>query len=405
MHQPVRRKTIFRLAVFVLLLLPLPAGAQLLDELLPPAIPGYGQRFSVIAQHRQFAPGATGWNFGSITAAPSLSASAGYDSAPGGSSASPTLQTSPSLLLTDPVAGFGLYGEANFSTYPANHSQDTKTALIAAGERINPPRQTVMISAAYLHGAVTGFAFDTQEITRPIPFDLQDVRVSDRIASGLFTLTPDFSFTRYVFSGMSAVANRVQPRAALTIAYVPGGPLSALLRAGTTQLDYSDASQDAGIYELLAGLQDQADGLWTISLLAGAASRQPRQGASLTTPVLEARADWMPTMLDEISLAASREIDDPDAISATPYTRSSLKLLLNHQLLENVTINTLADFATANYIHTNLQEFLATAKISVQWQVSSALTVEAIYCFNTRQSNALRAANEHVVTAGLTWAL
>jgi hypothetical protein len=397
----VRRKTFLVLAV--LALLPVPAGAQLLDALLPPAIPGYGQKFSVIAQRRQFAPGATGWNFGSISAAPSLSTAMGYDSAPGGASASPTLQTSPSLLLTDPVAGFGLYGEANFATYPANHAQDTKTALIAAGERIDLPRETIMISAAYLHGAVTGFAFDTQDITRPIPFDVQDVRVSDKIASGLFTLTPDFTFTRYVFSGPSAATNRTQPHGALTLAYVPGGPLSALLRAGTTQLDYNDSSQDAGIYELLGGLQDQADGLWTISLLAGAATRQPRHGAGLTTPILEARADWMPTRIDQISLTASREIDDPDAISATPYTLSSLKLLLNHQLLENVTINMLADFAAAQYIHTPLQEFLATAKIGMQWQVSPALTVEAVYCFNTRQSNALRAANEHVVTAGLTW--
>lgn len=385
------------------LLLPLPARAQLLDTLLPPDIPGYGQKFSVIAQHRQFAPGATGWNFGTLTAAPSLQAAAGYDSAPGGSTGSPVLQTTPSLLLTDPVAGFGLFGEADLSTYPANHAQDTQTALIAAGERLDLPRQTITISAAYLHSAVTGFAFDTAEIIRPIPFNVTNFRASDKITAGLFTVTPEFSFSRYVFAGNASGSNRNQPYGAVTLAYVPGGPLTGLLRASTTQLNYDIPSQNAGIYQLLGGLQEQQDGLWTFSLLAGLASRQPRTGPGLTTPVLEARADWMPTRLDQISLLASREIDDPDAVSATPYTRSSVKLTLDHQLLENFTIRMLADLAGAQYVHTDLHEFLATGEFSAQWHLTPALAAEAVYCFNTRQANALSAANEHVVTVGLTW--
>ena len=380
-----------------------PSQAQLLGTLLPPAIPGYGQKFSVTAQHRQFAPGATGWNFGTLSVAPSLNLAGGYDSAPGGSASSPVLQAKPSLLLADPAAGFGLYGQAGISSYPANHAQDTQTALLGAGERIELPREAITLSAAYLHGAATGFAFDTAEITAPIPFNMQAFRASDSIASGLFTLTPEFSFNRYVFSGASATANRTQPQGMVTLAYVPGGPLTALLRAATTQLDYDIPSQNAGIYEILGGLQERQSGLWTITLLAGAASRQPRTGPSLTTPVLEARADWMPTMLDKISLTASREINDPDAISAAPYTRTSLNLALHHDFPENFTVKLMADMANAQYIYTDLHEFLATGEISAQWALTPDLGVEAVYCYNTRQANMLSAANEHVVTLGLTW--
>lgn len=387
----------------LLLLSAQPARAQLLDTLLPPAIPGYGQKFSVIAQHRQFSPGATGWNFGSITAAPSLNAAAGYDSAPGGASASSVLQANPSLLLTDDAAGFGLYTEGNFAAYPQNHAQNTNTGLVAAGESITLPRETITISAAALHSAVTGFAFDTAAITSPIPFTLLDLRASDKITAGLFTLTPDISLSRYTFAGVASTANRTQQREAGTLAYTPGGPLTALLRLSATQMNYDDPSQTADIYQALIGLQEQQNALWTLSFLAGTAQRQPHHGSNLTTPVIEARADWQPTMLDKISLTASREIDDPDAISATPYTGTSIKLAISHEYLENVTFRTFAQLANAQYIHSNLHEFLGTGELDMQWQATPALAVEVVYRFNTRQANALSAANEHVVTLGLTW--
>ncbi len=398
-----RRKIVFFPVLLVALLHGGPSHAQLLDTLLPSAIPGYGQKFSVVAQRRQFAPGATGLNFGTLAVAPRLAIAGGYDSAPGGGAGSPVLQASPSLLLTDPTAGFGLYGQASVSNYPANHAQDTKTVLLGAGERIRLPRETITLSAAYLRGAATGFAFDTAEITTPIPYGVQNVRASDKIASGLFTLTPEFSFSHYVFPGAQALANRTQPQAMLTLAYVPGGPLTALLRAAATQLDYDIPTQDADIYQILGGLRKQQDGLWTIALLAGAASRQPRTGPSLTTPILEARADWMPTMLDKISLTASREIDDPDAISAAPYTKTSVNLILHHELSENFTVTILAGLANAQYIYTDLHEFLATGEVSAQWALSPGLSVEAAYWYNTRQANMLSAANEHAVTLGLTW--
>lgn len=384
-------------------LLATPARAQLLDTLLPSAIPGYGQKFSVIAEHRQFAAGATGWNFGGITAAPSLGLQAGYDSAPGGSSPSALLRENADLLLADEAAGFGLFGRVAANAYPQNTAQTTTTALLAGGERIALPRETIYFSAALVHDAVTGFAFDTATITSPIPFTLRNLRMRDDIVSGLFTLTPSFSLSRYDFAGMGASADRIVPNETVTLAYVPGGPLTGLLRMSATQLRYDMAAQNAGILQLLAGVQEKQDALWTFSFLAGAAHRQPAAGEGLTAPVLEARVDWMPTALDQISLTASREIDDPDAISSTPYTEDSIKLAISHKYLENVTIQTLADFAAAQYIQTDVRELLASGEINVQWQASPVVAVVGTYRFNTRQANTLSASNEHVVTLGLTW--
>lgn len=379
------------------------ARAQVLDTLLPADIPGYGEKFSVIAEHRQLAPGDTGWQLGGLRAAPALGLQAGYDSAPDGSAPSGALQETSSLMLADEPAGFGLYGLVGVDAYPQNAAQNLSTALLAGGERIALPREDIVISAAALRSAASGFDFDTKALRSPLPYTVENFRLRDEITSGLFTLTPRLDFSRYGFAAEGAAADRAVPQESLTLAYSSGGPLTSILRLGATQLRYGIASQDANIFEFLAGVQEKQDALWTVSLLAGAAHRAPREGPGLTAPVLETRIDWMPTGLDKISLTASHEIDDPDAISSTAYTKTSIKLSVSHQYLENVTLRALADVAQARYTQTDQREFLASGEIDMQWQASPALAVAWEYRYNTRQSDLVSAANEHVVMLGVTW--
>ena len=277
----------------------------------------------------------------------------------------PRLRSRPILACCLPIRSreFGVYAEANAAAYPQDAAQNTCTALLAGGERITLPRETITLSAALLHGAATGFAFDTAAITSPIPFTLKNLRASDEISSGLFTLTPEFSLSRYDFAGSASSANRTEQQEAATLDFVSGGPVTAILQIGATQLNYSLETQNADIYELLTGAQDKQDGLWTLSFLAGVAWRNPRIGPGLVAPIAEARADWQPTMLDKITLTASHEIDDPDAISASPYTRTSINLVISHEYLENVTVQALADIAIAQYIHMDLHEFLGNGRI------------------------------------------
>lgn len=380
-----------------------PARAQLLDTLLPQDIPGYGNPFSVTAARRTFATGATGWDLDGISAAPSVALTSGYDSAPGGAKASPVFTANPSLTLADPAAGFGLTAQISASAYPGDSVQNNSTTLLATGERINLPRQEIILGAAFMRGAATGFAFDTTNITSPLLFTREDFRARDKITDGLFTLTPDIEVSQYRFSGLAIAANRREQREGVTLACLPGVPITTLIRLHATQLRYVLGRENADIYEALAGVKDQADGLWTISLLAGAAQRQPRQGKNLTTPVVEARADWSPDMLDQVSLTFRREVDDPDAISASPYILTSINLAISHEYLENVTFKVLADLRSASYVHSELHEYLATGELEMRWQAAPALALDANYSFNSRQANNLRAANEHVLTIGAVW--
>jgi|GEM_PF-3492682 hypothetical protein len=386
----------------VLAALARPGRAQELDALLPAGVPGYGDKFNVIATHKQFAPGATGWEWNGVTLAPSLGLASGYDSAPNGSSGSALLTAMPSLMLTDPVAGFGAYAQVNEAAYPNNTAQNNFGATFAGGERIELPRETITLSAAYAREAETGFAINTVAVTKPLIFTVKDFRASDEITAGMFTLKPEFSATFYAFPDL-AMQNRSDDRETLTLTYSSGGPLTYALRLHATQSDYRVSLFSTNTEELLAGVEDKMDGLWTLSALAGIARRVPHFSPSLTAPVLEARLDWMPTGLDRVSLSVVHEIDDPDEVSATPYTLTQAKFTLSHEYMENITFKTEARISRADYLHSPLRETLFTGRMDMQWHLNPRLALNGDYTFNDRQANYLSAANEHVLTLGLSW--
>lgn len=378
------------------------ARAQLLDSILPDSIPGYGAPFGVTGVSHPRRPEVTGFQLGGLTLIPQLELSQGYDSAPNGSSGSALFSAAPSLLVTDPILGFGAFAAGNVTRLPQNNAQNTSGGAVAFGERAVLPRETITIAAAYLHTQETGFALDTIAISRPIPFTMQNIHASDEISLGMFTVKPELSATRYNFPNLST-QDRTDTREGLTTAYLPGGPVQWVLRLRATQSNYSETIFNAGTNQALAGLVDTANGLWTFSALAGVAQRQPRNGAALTAPVLEAGLDWMPGDLDRLRLTIAHEIDDPDEVSATPYTLTQAKLTLAHEYLNDIVLKFAAQAADASYIHSPLRETLYNGDANISWQLSARLALNGDYTFNDRQANYLRAANEHIITLGVTW--
>ena len=392
----------FRRALILLMpALPIAAQGQMLDELLPTAVPGYAPE-TWLAARRAVPPGATGWQFGALGFAPGLAARTGYDSAPNGSTGSSVLGIMPSLAVVDPVAGFGAYAEADETAYPQNSAQNITSAVLAAGERVQLPDETLTFSGALLKSAESGFALSSFAIINPIAFTLKDVRASDDITFGSLTVSPRVYASIYNFPNFSS-QNRQDMQASLRLHYDNGAPLSyvAELRAGRNT--GTDIVQDANDYAALAGLQDKAEGLWMVSALAGGAWRAPRIGRGFAAPVMEARLDWSPDRLDELRLNLAREIDDPDRLSATPYTLTAAKLTFIRSGLHDVTMTARAGASNAAYLDTPLRETLFTASVEVKWQMSPALALNGRYLFNDRQSNQLGAANEHVLTLGLSW--
>jgi hypothetical protein len=373
-----------------------------MDILLPSNIPGYGTPFGVTDEVHHHPQEPSGLQFGDVSLSPEIAAAAGYDSAPNDAAASAVGTITPSLLITDPILGFGAYAAATASLYPQDNPQNTSGLTLAMGERAVLPRETVTISAGYIRAEETGFALDTVAISRPIRFSVLDFRASDEISAGMFALKPEIATTEYRFPD-DAAQNRTDDREGLTTTYLQGGPVDLLLRLQATQSVYQTPMFNADTNQALAGLVDTADGLWTFSALAGAAQRQPRSGSALIAPVLEAALDWMPTELDRLRLTLVREIDDPDEISATPYTLSQVKFSLTHEYLSDILFNFSEQAANASYMQSSDRETLISSDAGISWQLNRALALRGDYAFNDRQANYLRAANEHIVTIGLTW--
>jgi hypothetical protein len=380
------------------------AAAFELDSLLPANVPGYGtaQRVSILGRvDPEYEP--LDFNYGTLSFSPSINGGAGYDSNPNGiSNGSPIFNLNPSLIAQDSQLGFGGYIAGTFSTYPEVTDQNTSGYTVALGERILLPRETLTLAVASINTQVTGFGFNSISFAQPVTAAVKDIRGSDKITLGMLTLTPEFSVSHYAYQGYPS-QDRTDYRQSITGEFASGGPARFVTLLQATQSQYQQNIFNANTYGALAGVADEATGLWQIRLLAGAASRQPAVGKAMTQPVLEASMSWMPTEIDSLSLDLAREIDDPDQESAEGYTLSEAEVSFAHEYLRNVVITGSGQVGRAVYFDSSLIETLFNVLISANWRLNRALSVDATYAFNDRQANELAAANENIITIGVTW--
>jgi hypothetical protein len=231
---------------------------------------------------------------------------------------------------------------------------------------------------------------------------VKDFHGSDKMALGMLTLTPELSASHYAFQGYPS-QDRTDYRQSLTAEFTSGGPARLVTLLQATESQYQQKLYNANTYGALAGIADEATGLWQIRLLAGVASRQPAVGKGKTQPVLEASSSWMPTEIDSVSLDLAREIDDPEQESAEGYTLSEAGISFAHEYLRNVIITGSGNVSRAAYFDSSLMETLVNVLLSANWHLNRALSVNANYAFNNRQANELAAANENIITMGVTW--
>jgi hypothetical protein len=380
------------------------ATAMELDSLLPTDIPGYGvaRGVSVLDRsHPEYAP--VDIDLGGTSVDPKIVADAGYDSEPNGAApGSASFDFNPSLTALDAALGLGAYLAGTATAYPEAAGQNLSGYTAALGERALLPRETLSLGVAAVAAKETSFGLNSIAISKPINARVRQVRGNDAIICGMVTLTPALSVTEYGFSGEDR-QNRTDYRQALTSEFTPGGPARFVTLLHATESAYQNPLFNATTLSALAGVADDATGIWNLRLLAGAATRRPATGGSLTAPVLEASISWMPTDLDSLKLDAAREIDDPDQESAAGYTLTQTNISIAHEYLRNVILTASFAFSHAAYFGTPQVESLYAADAAVNWHLNRALAVNASYAFNDRQSNFLKAANQHIFTLGVTW--
>jgi len=383
-----------------------PARGVELDTLIPAGIPGLGQArpLSVIGQ----APGLdqpVPVTVGGASVTPQLDFGFGYDTAPSGAAEGGNfLSATPSMVVADVPAGFGAYAQADTLYLPSETAEDMSGYTVAVGEALVLPRQTISVAGGVARTAQTGFGLSTLDLVKPVSYSLGSFSLSDKLSSGLFTVTPKFSFTRAAFDSLRG-ENFWQIRGRTQIEYAPGGPMRLVAMVEGTQTHYQDESFDAGSYAAMAGVDDDATGLWEFRILGGAAWRQPRTGKRVVAPVVEASASWRPSEVDDWSLTAVHQIDDPDQVGAVGYTLTQGQISYTHELQRTIDFSGSFKAAHAAYFGTRLTESLFDASAQLSVHVNRSFALDLNYAFNDRQADYLRAANEHVVTVSAVWTL
>ena len=358
------RHGVFAISIFCCVAsLPNAAKAQLILQNFPANIPGYAPNLEgSVATHMMQEQQANGVEVGDFIIRPEVTETGGYDSAPidapnsgsavinsqaavrinsdwGRDALGATFSVDDHRYLNVPVANYtnwvaGLGGSLELGN-------DTATlAYSHLGEHLGPQELGVI-------GAAT-----------PVPYGVDDVRLSYEKLFSRFSLTPSFEFQSYKFGSSSGAAainydplNHHIESGALTgnYAFSPGDDAVAIVRLSSAQFQTAPTDDyfDADGY---VGLDFRGDSIIQYRALIGYERRhfEHASNSTVSSPVFELAAVWMPTELDTVTLSGFREFSDPTSAFARNQIVTYGSLQLDHELHENIFLRATAHVGKSN---------------------------------------------------------
>jgi hypothetical protein len=384
------------------------AQAQLVNEYFPGSIPGYQANLSSSVVNRIETLGApAGVEVGDFVIRPEVTESAGYNSNLLGqpNTGTPSLSTSAGLKVNsdwdrDAVGVSANVNENQFFNLPFANYTSWGTAVGGTLDLGNDA-----LSAGYSHqkNFLSAEDLGVTGIVSPVPYSVDDVRVSYYKLFSRFSLTPSFEYENFTF-GQSQGTNPVNydglnhqtEIGALTGEYAvsPGDAVVAILRgtaaqfnplAGATLNNYNDVAGFLGVdYESGSVIQYRA--------LIGAESRSftSSNQPTVTTPTFEVDAMWEPTEVDTVTAIVSRELNDPASPFASNQTITSASVQLDHQLRDNLFIRGSAGYAKSlspsNTVGvSDLNESQVNLGARLLWNVARHLNATLTYGFSNGQ--------------------
>jgi hypothetical protein len=395
----------------ILFLLPVSrAHAQLVQEYFPGAIPGYQANLSGSVVNRiETMDDPTGVEVGDFVIRPEVSESAGYNSDLLGvaNTASPSLSTSAGVKVNsdwsrDAVGASVNVNENQFFNLPiANYT----SWGAAVGGTLTLGNDAASLGYSHQHDYLSAENLGVIGIVSPVPYSVDDVRVSYYKLFSRFSLTPSFEYENFAFGqsqGAEAInyngLNHQTEIGALTGEYAvsPGDAVIAILRgtaaqfnplAGTVSNNYNDA---AGFI----GLDYESGSLVQYRALVGAESRSFTSDTlpTVTTPTFELDAMWEPTRVDTVTGIVSRELNDPASPFASNQTITLGRMQLDHQLRDNLFVRGSAEYAVSNSPSntvgfSTLNETQVNIGARLLWNVARHLDATLTYGFSNGQSS------------------
>lgn len=214
------------------------------------------------------------------------------------------------------------------------------------------------VTAGYVHQRghldVTEFDVSRGALGRPISFEVDAASIAGAAAINRVTLTGalDHNETRFdradLRSGTDAATvsaldyGRTTGEAGATYSFTPGRSVTLLTRL--TDITYRQSERQGRssfTWEVLGGVRYDLTGLWALRLALGYRQRN-YEGPGLPTlsgPALEGEVLYLPTQLTTVTLSARRSIEESIRTDSVAFTRTYLRLGVDHELFRNVLLS------------------------------------------------------------------
>ncbi len=383
-----------------------PARAQLIQTLFPSDIPGYEPDLSASVVQRMLSQNEdSGVPVGSFIVHPDVSVDGGYQSEALGApdTASSTLNTQASARINSNWeenalgASFTVDNEHYFALPRASYTNWS----LGAGGMLDFGEDRA--SASYAHAVTNLTATDLGAIgiVDPVPYSIDDVRLSYDKLFARVVWTPGFEFQSYQFGGAGgafavndgALNHRVETESlAGRYAFTPGNSAVVILRASQAQFG-SDRADDYSDEAVFAGLDVRGPAIFQYRALAGFETRRfGNAGVTATTPTFELDLAYTPTEIDTVTVSGNRTQSNPTSAFALNQTLTQLHVEYDHELTPAVFLRVNALYGLSNAVSASAglpsqNQTQLGAGVSAFWNLNQNLRATIGYQFSHGASN------------------
>jgi hypothetical protein len=384
------------------------AQAQDIGQYINSDVPGFGTQPGVTVPSRLRPEyDYLGTRAGDFIILPQLDESIGYDSNVTGtkpSRGSGFLETQGSLNINSQWAkdslGAAITMDNNDYFSQQNQSYTNWTASLGGTHVFG--QDTLYAGFTHLNINQTSLDLGVPQLDKPIAYRVDDAHVNYKMVFSQFALQPGIEVANYNYDNgtvagapyLQSYRNRVVVTPSMQMSY-EFAPLQSLLLVvkdadahHTTQL-FDTPTLDYNDFSVLGGVSYSTGGPMRYLLLAGYETRNfhSRQFATISAPVVEAKAIWTPTGLTTVTATAARYIEDSSSDNTVGYTETALKLAVDHEYSRNILLNAHATFYHDSYAQSDANQSYFAAGFGATWLINHHMRLAASYQYSNRQSN------------------
>jgi hypothetical protein len=316
---------------------------------------------------------------------------------------SPTLNTTASTSAVDKMSDgtIAFQGSVSDFEYPSVTRESYTTWTGSAVGTHQFGEDSLIISVTHYNMTETARELSVPQLDSPIDFRIEDLQAFYNFSLGGIQFQPGMDFSYYNFDNgavggvpyLQSYRDRFvyYPSITTKFEFAPRRDLLLVIRDADASYTHTVAglpTQNFNDVSVMGGISYDVDGVIDFRLLGGYEQREfsSHKYRTIQAPILEGALVWTPTELTTVSATASRYITDTAAEGTIGETETTLKLLIDHELLRNVILHFKAGFGSAGYIGDRPQN-VYSVDVGSTWKLNRWLRLGVDYKFVDRESS------------------